>query len=200
MMQYYFLIIILAYLAGSIPFGLLLGYLKGIDIRKKGSGNIGATNVSRVIGKKWGVIVFFLDFLKGFLPLFLFASRDDIPSFILVMLSLAPICGHNWSIFMKFKGGKGVATTLGVVSALSVIFPALVAGVVFALLIWLVVFYTSGYVSLASLTASAGFSLFVFFTNTPYLFKAIVFLFFILILLRHKKNIKSLIKGKELRF
>lgn len=136
---------ILAYLVGSIPFGLLLGKaIKGIDIRDHGSGNIGATNVLRIVGKKWGILCLFLDFLKGFLPVVLAtnlvragaesaavplpflaglteplaADQQFMVHCLHVATALASILGHNYSVFLRFHGGKGIATSAGVLVAL----------------------------------------------------------------------------------
>ena len=100
------LILVISYILGSIPFGFITAHVvKGIDIRKFGSGNIGATNVARVVGKKWGFIVFLLDFLKGMLPIVVvFNLYPDYPSRIYIAMALAAVAGHNWSIFLFFKG------------------------------------------------------------------------------------------------
>ena len=146
-----------SYILGSIPFGFLIVYgVKKVDIRKFGSGNIGATNVVRVVGKKWGILVFFLDFLKGFaapaVSAYLLSRASD---FVIVLSAVLVVCGHNWTCFLKFKGGKGVATSLGAVAALSFIFPAIWIALIVALVTWVVVFRIPKYVSVASLAASA---------------------------------------------
>lgn len=155
---------LLAYLAGSVPFGYLAGRLKGVDIRQLGSHNVGATNVGRVLGRRLGLTVFGLDVLKGAIPvtavgLWLhFASPWSEPSptmFGLWMLSaFAAIAGHVWPIWLRFRGGKGVATSLGVLLALYPFFtwPGLVA-----LATWVVVTLVSRYVSLGSIVAAIVF-------------------------------------------
>ena len=137
-----------AYLVGSIPFGFLVGKMRGKDIRTLGSKNIGATNVYRVVGKPWGILAFVCDFLKGFLPTLAaqkFGNADWLP----LMVGILTVAGHMWTCFMKFKGGKGIATGFGMLVALT---PVLVL-VAFA--VWVVVMLTSHYVSLGSIVAAA---------------------------------------------
>ena len=137
-----------AYLVGSIPFGFLIGKLRGKDIRTLGSKNIGATNVYRTVGKPWGILAFFCDFLKGFLPTLAaqqFGNEDWLP----LMVGLLTVAGHMWTCFMKFKGGKGIATGFGMLVALT---PVLVLT---AFAVWVVVMLVSHYVSLGSIVAAA---------------------------------------------
>jgi len=145
------LLTLLAYLLGSVPFGLLLAKTRGKDIRKLGSGNIGATNVLRCMGKPLGITCFVLDVLKGFLPAFAFPIIGkigaDFPG-IGILFGAAAILGHNFPIFLKFKGGKGVATSAGVLLGVAPL------AVVIGLATWAVVFKLSGYVSLGSIIAS----------------------------------------------
>jgi glycerol-3-phosphate acyltransferase PlsY len=117
------LLLLASYLLGSIPTGLLIGKKMGVDVRTQGSGNIGATNVARTIGKKVGVLVLLLDALKGATPVALFAAldldgrihlADPVDRFLLTAVGLAPIVGHCFSVWLRFRGGKGVATALGV--------------------------------------------------------------------------------------
>ena len=144
----YFIVPAAAYLIGAIPFGYLIGRLHGIDIRKVGSGNIGATNVTRTVGKIQGKICFLLDFLKGALPVALVNSvfMQDTANLALAA-GLAVILGHIFPIYLKFRGGKGVATAAGVALALAP-YPLLCA-----LLVWLVTFLTTRYVSLSKCSA-----------------------------------------------
>lgn len=138
------------FLFGSIPFGLLIGKLRGVDIREKGSGNIGSTNVFRILGKKAGIFCLILDVLKGVLPVFLarqFVPDDNLGNTIEVLTALAAILGHNYSPWIGFKGGKGIATTGGVLLALMPV------GVAFLVLIFILVTYTTKYVSLGSIAA-----------------------------------------------
>lgn len=145
------LFIPLGFLLGSIPFGLLLGKVKGIDIREHGSGNIGATNVFRTLGKKSGILCLVLDFFKGFIPV-LIASRlvldGTMGQCIEVGTALAAILGHNYSPWIGFKGGKGIATTGG---ALVAIMPA---AVVLLILIFGIAAFTTKYVSVGSITTA----------------------------------------------
>ncbi len=106
--------ILAAYLMGSIPNGLLLARLKGIDLQKVGSGNIGATNVYRCVGKGWGIAAFVLDAVKGFVPAFVFPRlMEAAPPWLGLACGVAAVAGHNWPVWLKFKGGKGVSTSAG---------------------------------------------------------------------------------------
>ena len=144
----------LAFLLGSIPFGLLLGKVRGIDIREHGSGNIGSTNVFRTLGKKSGIICLILDILKGFFPVFLarqFVPDDTGGHTIEVLTALASILGHNYSPWIGFKGGKGIATSGGAVLAL------MPAAVVILIIIFVIFTFTTKYVSIGSI--ATGFTL-----------------------------------------
>src|SRR5215471_19196901 len=149
------LTLLLSYLIGAIPFGYLVARGRGVDILKQGSGNIGATNVGRVLGRPFGVLVFLLDFAKGAVPALLarlWASRYALelpPDSLPVAAAVAAFLGHLFPIYLRFRGGKGVATAAGAVSVL-LPGPALTA-----LVTWLAVVLASRYVSLASLTAAA---------------------------------------------
>src|SRR5438132_9968985 len=147
------IIAFVSYLIGSIPSGYLIAKSQGIDIREHGSQNIGATNVLRVLGKKWGYLVFFCDSFKGFAAVklgFLIAAHFLLsPVLGSVIAAVACILGHNYTIWLHFKGGKGIATSAGVVLAL---FPVLIVLLVGA--IWFVVFFAGRYVSLASIIAA----------------------------------------------
>ena len=148
-------IFLASYLIGSIPWGLLIGKLYGKDVRKEGSGNIGATNVTRVVGPVQGKICFFLDFMKGFLPVLaviILEARGFIPnhSSFRIIAMVAPVVGHMFPIFLKFKGGKGISTAAGGILALSP--PACIGG----LIIWAAAFLAFRYVSLASILAAIG--------------------------------------------
>ena len=200
----YFIVPAAAYLIGAIPFGYLIGRLHGIDIRKVGSGNIGATNVTRTVGKVQGKICFFLDFFKGALPVALVNSvfTQDTANLALAA-GLAVILGHIFPIYLKFRGGKGVATAAGVALALAP-YPLLCA-----LLVWLVTFLTTRYVSLASIVAAAALPvaaalLLGLGLPTPVPLGASTLIFFTLIallaILRHVSNIKRLLNGTESRF
>lgn len=147
--------LLLAYLAGSIPFAHLIARAHGVDIRKVGSGNVGATNVFRAVGKGWGVLTFALDVLKGALPAALIVPAialihpPALPPAWKLAFGVAAIAGHNWPIFLGFKGGKGVATSAGMLIAAA---PSAI-GIGFG--VWLISFLFSRYVSLASIIAAA---------------------------------------------
>lgn len=179
-----------SYILGSIPFGFLVGKVKGYDLRKKGSGNIGATNVFRVVGKKEGIFVFVLDFLKGFLPVLYFS---DISVLAGILALLGAIIGHMTTPFLRFKGGKGVATGFGGIIALMPI-PALGAFGV-----WIVLVGISRRVSIGSLGAAISLPILYFFLTQP-MNNSILFLSIllaILVIITHRKNIKRLIRGEE---
>lgn len=196
------LIILINYLLGSIPFGLIIAFLvKRIDIRKFGSGNIGATNVFRIVGKKWGVIVFILDFFKGFFaPLIAKLCLPNLPDYFFVIAVIAVVCGHNWPIFLKFKGGKGVATSVGGIAGLSLVFTQLSWALLFTLSTWLIVFLLFRIVSLASLLAATVFMVSAIILHIPWELKILSILLFIFIVIRHKKNIINLFAKKEFKF
>jgi glycerol-3-phosphate acyltransferase PlsY len=139
---------IVSYLIGSIPFGLLIAKTQGKDIRKLGSGNIGATNVLRCLGKPLGITCFVLDVLKGFLPAFFFPMIGQVDPGFGILFGTAAILGHNFPIFLNFKGGKGVATSAGVLLGVAPL------AVVIGLLTWVIVLKISGYVSLGSILAA----------------------------------------------
>lgn len=195
------ILLVISYIIGSIPFGYLLARaVKDIDIRRYGSGNIGATNVVRVIGKKWGVLVFLLDFLKGCLAPLLMASYGSRDGFFVILAAIIAVCGHNWTLFLGFKGGKGVATSLGAMLGISFIFPQVWLALLISLISWVVVFYLWRYVSLASLSASAAFCLSAFILTVPWEIKIFSCILFVFIVVRHKTNIIKLIKHTESRF
>lgn len=156
-MSQFILCPLFAFVLGSVPFGLLIGKARGIDIRQHGSGNIGATNVFRSVGKAAGLSCFILDFLKGFLPVLLarhlctplFVENMTAAQTVEVLTALSAVLGHNFSPWVGFRGGKGVATTFGAFSAL---FP--LPGVLLVLAVWGVVTFTTRYVSLGSIAAA----------------------------------------------
>jgi glycerol-3-phosphate acyltransferase PlsY len=220
-----------AFLLGSIPFGLLIAKARGINIRDHGSGNIGATNVLRVVGKKYGISCLFLDALKGFIPvvlavnliqitgkqvgLFHIAGLDSLAStlpaaeifkgqLVHILTGLAAVLGHNYSPWVGFKGGKGIATSAGVFLAL------MPAGVGLLVIIWGAVFLISRYVSLASIVAAAALPLITIYGswihgriadgtwNKPlFVFSVIIA---VLAIWKHRSNIERLRNGTEHRF
>ena len=187
------LILMLAgYLLGSIPFGLLIGKIMKIDVRKSGSGNIGATNVLRTLGVGPGALVLILDTLKGAVPVWLAQAYSGDP-LIIVLCGLAAIIGHTFPIYLGFKGGKGVATSGGVLLGLA---PDMF---VFAILLFLVIVGLTRFVSVGSiLTALTLFIVFII-LGKPLPYTVLVGLAAVLIVIRHRPNIKRLIAGTELR-
>ncbi len=139
--------VLLAYVAGATPFGFLAGKLRGIDIRQHGSGNIGATNVLRTLGKPVGITILALDVLKGLLPVLLAKSVSD-SSIIHIVTAMAAILGHNYTFWLGFKGGKGIATTAGA------ILPIMPYALIAAVTGFLIVLKTTRYVSLGSISAA----------------------------------------------
>lgn len=180
-----------AYLIGSIPFGFLIGKMRGVDVRTVGSKNIGATNVYRTVGKKWGFLAFFCDFLKGFVPSCLASCLIPHPSSLPVLVGLACVIGHTLTVFMKFKGGKGVATAFGMMMAL-IPGPTLCAFGVFVVTVWL-----SHYISLGSILAAAVLGVAVWFFPTILLMRVIADLIAVFVIVKHKSNIQRLLKGCE---
>jgi glycerol-3-phosphate acyltransferase PlsY len=191
------LLTLLAYLIGSVPFGLLLARTKGQDIRKLGSGNIGATNVLRTLGKPLGITCFVLDVLKGVLPALFFPIigklSADFPG-IGILFGAAAILGHNFPVFLKFKGGKGVATSAGVLLGVAPL------AVVIGLLTWVIVFYVSGYVSLGSIIASLAVAVTAWIAGYSAVTASALTLLGALSVWRHRSNIQRLRAGTENRF
>ncbi|MDD4910012.1 MAG: glycerol-3-phosphate 1-O-acyltransferase PlsY [Candidatus Omnitrophica bacterium] len=201
-----FLAVIISYLIGSIPTAYIFGRLvKGVDIREYGSGNVGATNAFRVLGKLPGAIVLLLDIFKGlfvvvFLAGYLMPSADILSANTFrIVTGICAISGHNWTIFLNFKGGKGVAASLGVLIGICVMNPSLWIVIGLSLLVWLTVFLLSRIISLSSIAASAALPVFTaLFKSSPELL-ILSLLLCALSLWRHKANIKRLIEGSEPR-
>ena len=186
-------ICLIAYLSGSIPFGAFLAKTQNINIFDHGSGNIGATNVARILGKKAGLITLAGDVLKGWGMVFLASLFFEKP----ILIALAGLCvflGHLFSIFLKFKGGKGVATGLGVFSFVMPL-PTLLSVGIFVLTL-----RVSGYVSLSSILAAISLPIFGIFFRMPlpYIYLAIIVVLFII--QKHHDNIERLTNGKEVKF
>lgn len=184
------LLILLGYLFGSLPFGYLVGRLYGVDIFKKGSGNIGATNITRALGWGAGISVFALDFFKGAAPtlLALWHLKDPLQ---VVLVGLAAIIGHSFSIFLKGKGGKGAATGLGV---LCVIAPDIL---LFTLIFVAILIFTTRYVSVGSILGAVSVLALMFILGKPLPYALISLLAATLIVIRHIPNIKRLMSGTE---
>jgi len=186
-------LIISSFLLGSIPFGYLIALFKGIDIRKYGSGNVGATNVARVLGKKYGIAVYILDFLKGFIPTLIAVKNFGIESWVTTAVGLSPILGHMFSPFLHFKGGKGVATSSGVLLALSPLLGFL------ALALWFAIYKKSGFVSLGSILSAFAVMYIAGSLGYPTNVLLLVGLVAVLVLVKHKSNVERLLEGRELR-
>ncbi|MDR3330936.1 MAG: glycerol-3-phosphate 1-O-acyltransferase PlsY [Endomicrobium sp.] len=190
------LYIIFAYLCGSIPSAYIIARLIGkVDIRTVGSGNPGATNVFRMVGKCAGIVTFISDSLKGFLPVyFVKVLMMDYPPFYSVVVAAVVVIGHVFTVFLKFKGGKGVATGLGVFLAL-MFWPSVIAFAVFVL-----IFVFSGYVSLASICAVVSLPFISYILGYPV--ECIIFSFVVagLIIYNHRTNIKRLKNSSENKF
>ncbi len=196
------LIFFLSYLLGSIPWGYLFARLKGIDIRQQGSGNIGAANVLRVMGKKWGYLVFLCDFLKGFLSVKLgsliatyFPADLALAS---VIAAIACVLGHDYPIWLGFKGGKGIATLAGAVLSLFSPLVFVSFGVV-----WITVFLIGRYTSLASISAAVALPIaaaLIVAETERLLLVGFSVLMGALAVWRHRSNIVRLLNGTENRF
>ncbi len=191
-----FLLALIAYLFGAVPFGLLVAKSRGVDIRQKGSGNIGATNVFRVVGKGWGIFTFTLDALKGFIPSFVFPLIGKVEGDWGVLFGLLAIIGHSFPVYLKFKGGKGVATSAGMLLGVA----PLAVAVGFA--VWLITVLISRYVSLASVLAAAavGITVWVDPREESTIIKCALSVMALLVIWLHRANIKRLISGTEHRF
>lgn len=199
--------IIGAYLLGSIPFGLLIAKVHSKDLRSIGSGNIGATNVSRALGRKWAYICFALDVLKGMVPMLVIMFIAEPAGVIMLLLWLlvgcAAIFGHIFPIYLKFKGGKGVATSFGIALGL---WPYYTIGALFAIVTWVVVVLIWRYVSLASIVGSVIFPVVLIiaiilkpdwdlYSLWPLLLAATVIP--LMVIIRHRENIQRLLAGTE---
>ncbi|MFZ4767255.1 MAG: glycerol-3-phosphate 1-O-acyltransferase PlsY [Roseimicrobium sp.] len=200
-------LIAFAYFCGALPFGYWAGRWKGIDIRQHGSGNIGATNVIRVLGKGVGIPVFVLDMLKGFAPTLLaswwmgaYTKADtNTATLVAVFCAAAAVLGHTFTFWLQFKGGKGVATSAGGVLGLS--WEALLIG----LAVWLITFYTTRYVALASILAAVVLPVAMAVIMTVqgtwnYVLLGFGIVLGVLVVVRHQANIKRLLAGTENRF
>lgn len=182
-----------AYVLGSVPFALVISRIFfRIDIRDHGSGNVGATNVVRVLGKGPGIACFVLDFLKGWLPTWL-GSAFGLPWWAVLLLGVAAILGHSRSVFLGFTGGKSVATGAGVIVALS---PWVGLS---ALAIWAVVFAFSRIVSLGSIVAAASLPLLMLAFHQPRPYAVFATLVATYVIVRHRSNIERLLRGQEPR-
>ncbi|MCX6090942.1 MAG: glycerol-3-phosphate 1-O-acyltransferase PlsY [Atribacterota bacterium] len=184
-------VLLFNYLIGSLPFGLIIGWMvKGVDIRKFGSGNIGATNVSRVAGFAPALIAGIADALKGFLGAWIATYFVPNP-YLWFFATFLIVIGHNWSLFLSFKGGKGVATTLGVLFYLS--WPA----AIISFLVWIGVVAGSRYSSLGSLMGALMMPISLFLFQRPLHYIGWGIFACLLVFWRHSENIKRLMSGQE---
>ncbi len=195
-----------SYLLGSIPFGYLAGRLVGIDIRQAGSGNVGATNVVRILGKRYGYPVFALDVLKGFGPvkiaMLMAPGRPpewNSPEIVGILAAMSSILGHLYPPWLKFNGGKGVATSAGALLALTPV--ATLIGVA----IWIIVFWLTRYVSLASITAAVVLPIVIVMVSSqdenkgkPLVYSSACVA--VIVIWRHRSNLSRLMRGTEPRF
>ena len=193
----------LGYFLGSVPFGYLVGRAHGLDIRKHGSYNVGATNVFRVVGKPWGLLVFFADALKGFaavrVALLLTTPNVGYPEFYAILAATASVVGHSFPIWLGFKGGKGVATSAGA------IFGIMPLAAIAIFLVWLIIFLSTRYVSVASITAACALPVVVALLRWLQLTHGFLLFYFSLLMAalvvwRHRSNLVRLFNGTEPRF
>ncbi len=192
---------LLAYLLGSIPTGFLVARAKGIDIRKVGSGNIGATNAFRVLGRQAGALVLLVDFLKGLLacgvvPWALFHSGEYAQARVgpEIVAGLCAVLGHNYPVWLGFKGGKGIATSAGVLTAL------VPWSLLTILSVWFLMFFATRYVSVGSLAASATLPFATWFFYRNWTLTAVTGAMGVLAIYKHRGNIQRLLNGTEARF
>ena len=190
------LLVLAAYLLGAIPNGLLLARLKGVDLQKVGSGNIGATNVFRCVGKGWGVLAFVLDAVKGFVPAFFFPRLlESAPPWLSLACGVAAVAGHNWPDWLKFKGGKGVSTSAGMLLGIA---PAAV-GIGFA--VFALAVALTRFVSLGSILAAVAVPTAYLWMNGAdnRLLAGALVLMGGLVIVKHRANVGRLLKGTEPR-
>jgi glycerol-3-phosphate acyltransferase PlsY len=198
----YILTAVVSYLLGSVPTGYLAGRARGIDIRTVGSGNMGATNVFRVLGKTAGIIVLLIDALKGYAACAwvsgLFAGIFKIPpeqaDSVRILAGICAVLGHNYTCWLGFKGGKGVATTTGVFLALAPLAIGIAVGT------WIIVVAASRYVSVASITAAAVLGVTIWILKYDQCLRLVTTGLCVLAILKHKSNIQRLMNGTEQRF
>ena len=196
----YVLTAITAYFVGSIPTGFLWARAKGVDIRSVGSGNIGATNVFRFLGKGPGIAVLLIDALKGYLPakflpaVFLHGTTPQTLEYHSLVAGLFAVLGHNYTCWLRFKGGKGIATTAGVLLAWAPMALLMTLGS------WILIFFVSRYVSLASVLAALILPIAVWITGEPGYILVLASVLGALAIYKHRTNIQRLLNGTEHRF
>jgi len=179
------------YVVAAIPFALIVSRSQGVDLRKIGSGNIGATNVYRSMGFKWAVIVFLLDAIKGFIPTIVIINVYNHMPILHVLIAAMAIFAHSYTVFANFKGGKGAATGLGVLLALS---PIIFIGIA---VLAIVIILKTRYVSVGTMTCCVLIPISFFLLSYPWVYTFFVSFICLFVIYRHKPNIKRLIAGKE---
>ncbi len=192
--------LITAYIIGSIPTAYLFAKLfKGVDIRKFGSGNVGATNAFRVLGKLPGILVLIIDIIKGLICPTLIVDFADLPQMDVwrIILSVVVVMGHNWTIFLKFKGGKGMATSLGALIGLAVKIEGTRFVLALSVVVWLFIFLLFGFVSLASIVAGISLPIFMVAFNQPVELVSLGVVLCLFMVFRHKANIRRLLNKEE---
>ncbi|MCR4422452.1 MAG: glycerol-3-phosphate 1-O-acyltransferase PlsY [Spirochaetales bacterium] len=202
-MIFFIIYLLISFLIGAIPTGLIIGRIKKVDIRSQGSRNIGATNVTRTLGPIFGIITLFIDCLKAFFPLILFKPISSYFSASQQLLNLelsrsiiavAILCGNTFNPFLRFKGGKGVATGLGIMLFLNPI------GVAISFAIFFITVLISKYVSLGSILAVITIIISSFFLLKSFYIIGAIILIGLIVLVRHKENIKRLLNSTENKF
>ncbi len=186
----YIITVAASFIIGSVPFGFLISKIKGVDIRNLGSGNIGATNVYRIIGKKEGALALILDFLKGVLTVILLKTIFDTDQIIMYIAAVGVVLGHDFSLFLKFKGGKGVATTYG---STMVIAPY---ASLLGMAVWILILVSTKYSSIAALV-SFGISTLICFLSYGNIKGAFFAFLLFLMIIRHLPNIKRFYNKSE---
>ena len=184
------LLVLTAYLLGSVPTGYIVGSLAGVDVRKAGSGNVGATNVARVVGKRQGIFTLVADAAKGFIPVIL-ALNLGLTPVATVFVGIAAFLGHLYPVFLRFRGGKGVATALGVFLGLAP------AATVVLTVVFVVVLIATRFVSLSSMVAAASAPVVLWLLLYPRISIGMSFFIAVMIVLRHRENIQRLLSGAE---
>lgn len=187
--------IIASYLIGSIPFGYIIGKLKNIDVRKKGSGNIGGTNVARNLGLKYGILVGILDVSKAILPIYIATPYFPIYGWKMAIISICPVIGHIFPVWLNFKGGKGVSTVAATLF--------MILGLKYSLIflgLWIIMLLLIKIMSLNNLIIVLALPFLFWMKTHSYAYLILSFLYIILIWWAHRENIKRLIQGTEPRF
>ena len=186
-------LIAIAYILGSVPSGFLIGALSGVDVRSSGSGNIGATNVARLLGKSLGLLTLVADGGKGYIPVF-FAQYLEMSDVVIALVAAAAFLGHLYPLFLRFKGGKGVATAFGALLAIAPTAPAALA-IIFAIGV-----FASRMVSVGSVAAALAAPIALWaFSDGPVFVVLGVFLG-LMVIVRHRENLKRLRAGTEPQF